>query len=153
MLLTVVLIYLNIKPFGLSKNYRKIFQIPIYVLITILSHKQESFDVFSQGSTARKTSEIWCFKKQAASFFRTESTLLTHIYCLEGWTKFWPWPKCSNYSNISKVVQIYPKMPKLAQNCLAMDRTVKNRTKSHFYYCKLSEIFICLILSNLPIKM
>ena len=48
----------DIKPFGLSKNYRKIFQIPIYVLNTIFSHEQKSFDVFSQVSTARKTSEI-----------------------------------------------------------------------------------------------
>ena len=66
MRLTVVLIYLKMKPFVLSKNYRNFFTMPIYVLNTILSYKQKSLDVLSQG-IARKTSEIWSVRNVAPS--------------------------------------------------------------------------------------
>ena len=39
---------------------------PIYVLNTILSYKQKSLDVLSQG-IARKTSEIWSVRNVAPS--------------------------------------------------------------------------------------
>ena len=57
MRLTAILIYLKIKQFVLSKKYRKIFTVPIYVLNTILYHKLKYLDVLLQG-IARKTSEI-----------------------------------------------------------------------------------------------
>ena len=53
----MILIYIKIKQFVLSKNCRKIVTVPISVLNTILYYEQKYLDVLPQG-LARKTSEI-----------------------------------------------------------------------------------------------